>query len=282
MKIIKNFDLKKILNLNIGGKALFYAKVQNLPELEEILRWRKTKGVNLKILGKGTNILMQEGLFEELFLQVNIDYIFPQDQILRVGAGTHLNRLIKFCVKNKLKGLETLWGIPASVGGAIVKNASTKWGEISERLSNIKVLDLKGKKFTIPKKMIPFSYRYSGIKDLVIYEAEFKLEKTKESLDEKIKNFFEYRRSTQPLEYKNSGCVFKNSLEFSAGELIENVGLKGYSIGKVSVSLKHANFFIVKEGARFSDFYNLMEFVKNKVKEKTGIELEPDLIIWKI
>ncbi len=273
-----------MFNLNIGGKALFYAQITSESQLFEILKWKEAQDLKVRILGRGTNILMEEDFFEELIIKMDIDYIIPQqDFTLKVGAGTPLAKLINFCVKHKLKGLESLWGIPGSVGGAIVKNASTKWGEISERLIRIKVMDLKAKSFILPKNKLTFSYRDSGIKDLIVYEAEFKLDKEYKTtpLIERIKRFAEYRRLTQPLEERNSGCVFKNSLEFSAGELIEKAGLKGYRIGKVSVSSKHANFFIVENNARFSEFYKLMEFVKDRVRKKTGIELEPDLVIWK-
>jgi UDP-N-acetylmuramate dehydrogenase len=181
---------------------------------------------------------------------------------------------------NSLAGGEFLLGIPGSIGGALKMNAGAYGYEIGNNVSEINCYDLDQQKIIkLKSEKINYSYRSSkNLDNKVILSAILKFEKgDSKKISEKMSEFNKIRKKNQPPAIYNAGSVFKNSSDYFAGELIENAGLKGYAINNVSVSYKHANFFIAKKGAKASSLYNLVQYVKEKVNDKYGVMLEEEI-----
>lgn len=280
---LKNEELKKHTTLRIGGPAKYFAYIQNQHQLKEILKILNSENQNYFVIGAGSNLLVSDKGFDGWVLKLKGDFlnIHHQNEKVYSGAAVMLNMLIKYCIDNSLSGLEELFGIPGTVGGAIWMNAGTKNKEISQCLEYIEIVD--GKNYEIiklKKNDINFSYRNSGLKDCVIIGASFNLfNDDKKMLEQKINHILLERAKSQPLGNFNAGCVFKNpkNCNFTAGMLIEKCGLKGFTIGDSCVSEKHANFIINKNNATSKEFVEVMKHVMSSVKEKFNIELEPEI-----
>jgi UDP-N-acetylmuramate dehydrogenase len=187
-----------------------------------------------------------------------------------------LGRIVKQAVKHNLIGLENLNGVPGTLGGALVMNAGAWGGEISENLVQVELIDEDGKLRYLQKNEINFSYRQSSFnKKDILLSAEFLLKKADKEIINK--NFVEAqtgRKSTQPLNKRSAGSLFKNPKGHSAGKLIDEAGLKGFSIGQAKISDKHANFFINEGNASSKDMLQLIKKAHQTVKEKFNINLE--------
>ena len=214
--------------------------------------------------------------------RVNFNKFNLKNSVLRSESGVLLSKLISHTVGQELSGMESLFGIPGTLGGAITMNAGTNGFSISQILREIKVMDKNGKVKVVSKEELGFSYRSSKImqKKLVILEAVMELKKFKRDLiNESLKRNFEKRKKTQPYSYPNAGCIFKNPQEKQAGWLIERAGCKGLRVGGAEVSTKHANFIVNRGNATFNDIVKLMELVRKRVLFKFGIELKPEVLI---
>ncbi len=274
--------LKDFSPVGIGGEAKFLYRVRDLPSLEQVLENSGKEGREIKIFSSSTSILFSDRLFEDTFIKIEIDYIQSEGDTLRVGAGLKIPFLLKEAQKRGWSGLEFLAGIPGSIGGAVVNNASTHWGKMEDRVISIKVLDRKGKISEIPRRDLNFGHRSCRFEGEVITEVRLKIErKEPPDIAEKIGEIMVYRKNTQPWDKRTLGCVFKNPPGYKpAGFLIDRTGLKGMRRGRVSVSRIHANFFEVEPGACFQDFWNLILEVRERVKEKFSVELETQIKIY--
>lgn len=281
--IEKNKSLRELSPIGIGGITQHFAQPPDESTLGEILSFANQEGLKIRILGACSNILFSEAIFKGLILRLGWHYIKEEGGSLRVSAGVSIPSLLNYTVENGLWGLEFLAGIPGTVGGAIKNNASTLWGSIQDVLESIRVMDFKGNIKILQTNDIEFSYHSSGVKDCIILEGRFKLKKKDTGFVKKrVLHNFLYRKNTHPLDKKTLGCVFRNPWQgLSAGRLIEKVGLKGERRGGVTISRKHANFFEVEDGAKFEDFYGLLNWVRERVKEKENILLHPEIEIWK-
>ena len=191
-------------------------------------------------------------------------------------CGAMLGKIVKEAVKNDLIGLENLNGVPGTLGGALIMNAGAWGGEISENLIRVELLDKNGKLKSLKKKEINFSYRKSSFnKNDILLSAEFLLKRADKAIINK--NFVEAqtgRKSTQPLNKRSAGSLFKNPKGKSAGKLLDDAGLKGLSIGEAKISEKHANFFINEGNASSEDMLLLIKKAHKVVKDKFKINLE--------
>ncbi len=191
-----------------------------------------------------------------------------------------LQFLVKRCADFGYSGLEPLIGIPGTVGGALISNAGTKKGTISDFFENVTVIDITGQLKKLQKNEVKFGYRTSDLEGKIILWAEFLIKKsTKEKVLERInKNLLE-RMKTQPLGTFNAGSIFKNPEGKTAGQLIEDCGLKGYRVGGASISHKHANFILNDGTATSADVQKIIDVVRKKVFKKFGIKLELEIKI---
>ncbi len=277
----------KHTSLRIGGPADLFVIPRNIPSLKNILVALKKRKIPFLALGGGTNILVRDGGIEGAVISLRsfkkIE-ILSEDKAnvkMHVEAGTSLQRLVNFSREKGYAGIEGLAGIPGSVGGAICGNAGAFGYEMKDVLISVSIMDDKGKIKTLKKEDIDFGYRRSGISSTdLLLSAEIILKKDKkEHVSAKIEDFLKKKWESQPFSEPSAGCVFKNPPELSAGRLIDEAGCKGMRIGKIEVSSIHANFFTNKGKATASDFIRLMKDVAQKVKERFGVVLEPEIRI---
>ena len=285
MKLLKNIKLSNYTTLKIGGIVKNFYIAENITDLKKIL---KTTNEPIKILGKGSNVLVNDTNplnFCVIKLADDFEKISISSNKIKIGAAATLTKFIKKTIDSGLSGLEILAGIPGTIGGAIFGNAGSKYGEISNFIKNITCMDYNGNIKILTNNEINFEYRKSNIpKNLIIIAAGFDIKKFKKNDPNIIKNNYEKilnnKIKTQPYNKNSAGCIFKNPEQKSAGKLIDDLNLKNTKVGKVKVSDKHANFFITEDGAEYKDFITLINKLKDTVKQQKNIELEPEIQIW--
>jgi len=277
--VLENASLKELNTYKIEcfAKYLVYVKDQ-----ESLVKLLKNIKLPYFILGGGSNIILKDEFFNGIVIKLdNLKKINYEDDYVEVESGVNLNSFINDLLKKGFVNLGLLFGIPGSVGGAIMGNAGCYGKSIFDELISVKIID-DGKIKEIEKENIKYGYRYSEFKEknIVIISAKFRLEKGNvEEIRNQIKMNLEKRINSQPLEYPNAGSVFKNPEGFSAGKLIEEAGLKGLKIGGAMISEKHANFIINHDNAKALDIIELIKIVKNKIKEINNIDLELEQIV---
>jgi len=272
-----NESLKKHTTYGIGGPAdlmIFPKSKQDLIKVIEIINENKIK---LTILGSGSNVLVSDNGIRGavISLKNSLKQIEVDDNILYAECGTMLGKIVKHAVKNNLIGLENLNGVPGTLGGALIMNAGAWGGEISENLIHVEVINSKSEIQKIQKKDLNFSYRQSSFnKDDILLSAKFNLKKADKDIIKE--NFIEAqsgRKKSQPLNKRSAGSLFKNPKNNSAGKLLDEAGLKGFSIGDAKISEKHANFFINDGDATSKDMLMLIKKAHKEVKDKFDVNL---------
>ncbi|MBM4128632.1 MAG: UDP-N-acetylmuramate dehydrogenase [Nitrospira sp.] len=274
-------------SLRIGGPAEFFVIPHDLTSLGNVILTLKKRGISFLALGGGTNMLVRDGGIEGVVISFQsfsrIEILREEEEFvtLLVEAGKPLKRLVSFTSEKGYSGMEGLSGIPGTVGGAIYGNAGAFGHEIKDVLISVSLMDKEGKVEKFKAEEFGFGYRSSGISsDQLIISAEIRLKKDKkEDVAARIEGFLKKKCEKQPFSEPSAGCVFKNPPGSSAGKLIDEAGCKGMRKGDVEVSSLHANFFVNKGRARASDFIRLMEEVSQRVKEKFGVILEPEIRI---
>lgn len=272
-----NESLKKHTTYGIGGPAdlmIFPKSKQDLIKVIEIINENK---IQLTILGSGSNVLVSDNGIRGavISLKNSLKQIEVDENILYAECGTMLGKIVKHAVKNNLIGLENLNGVPGTLGGALIMNAGAWGGEISENLIHVEVINSKSEIQKIQKKDLNFSYRQSSFnKDDILLSAKFNLKKADKDIIKE--NFIEAqsgRKKSQPLNKRSAGSLFKNPKNNSAGKLLDEAGLKGFSIGDAKISEKHANFFINDGDATSKDMLMLIKKAHKEVKDKFNINL---------
>ncbi len=278
-KIIRNYPLKKLTTIRVGGNALFFFAPERMEEIFEAINFSEKNSIPIFLIGGGSNCIFGDGIIEKFVISMkNLREIKIEGNKLIAQAGVKTQEILKECENKNLSGLEFIAGVPATVGGMIYMNFGSMGKEICEYLKGVTIIKEKEIK-TLGKNEIKFSYR-KGIQDGIIIEAEFELEiKDKKEIKETKRKVISMRKEKQPIDKKTAGCIFKNPPGNFAGKLIEEAGLKGKRIGDAMVSLKHANFIENIGNAKFEDVKNLIEYIKEKVYEKFGINLEEEVII---
>ena len=270
-----NESLKKHTTYGIGGPAdlmIFPKSKQDLIKVIEIINENK---IQLTILGSGSNVLVSDNGIRGavISLKNSLKQIEVDDNILYAECGTMLGKIVKHAVKNNLIGLENLNGVPGTLGGALIMNAGAWGGEISENLIHVEVINSKSEIQKIQKKDLNFSYRQSSFnKDDILLSAKFNLKKADKDIIKE--NFIEAqsgRKKSQPLNKRSAGSLFKNPKNNSAGKLLDDAGLKGFSIGDAKISEKHANFFINDGEASSKDMLKLIKKAHKEVKDKFNV-----------
>ena len=272
-----NESLKKHTTYGIGGPAdlmIFPKSKQDLIKVIEIINENK---IQLTILGSGSNVLVSDNGIRGavISLKNSLKQVEVDDNILYAECGSMLGKIVKHAVKNNLIGLENLNGVPGTLGGALIMNAGAWGGEISENLIHVEVINSKSEVQKIQKKDLNFSYRQSSFnKDDILLSAKFNLKKADKDIIKE--NFIEAqsgRKKSQPLNKRSAGSLFKNPKNNSAGKLLDEAGLKGFSIGDAKISEKHANFFINDGDATSKDMLMLIKKAHKEVKDKFNVNL---------
>jgi UDP-N-acetylmuramate dehydrogenase len=279
--IMENELMANHTSYGIGGPALAFIEPKSIKELQMIKSFAEKYQVPVNCIGNGSNLLVSdEGINGFVVsLEKSFKNILFNEYKCDAGAGVKLSKLVKECIKRNLAGLETLIGIPGTLGGALIMNAGSFGNEISNYLTSIELLNRNGVVEQKPANEIEFTYRSSTFnKDDIILSAEFKLKKASETEIQKNRDQANFsRKSTQPLKFRSAGSVFKNPKDFAAGYLIDQAGLKGKSIGGAMVSGIHANFIINQSNAKANDVVQLIKIIRDTILKKYSIVLELEI-----
>ncbi len=273
-------NLSSVTTYRFGGLCENFITIENVDDFSQFSD--EINSSNTFVLGKGSNIAFSDSGYNGYVFQTDLNYInkLPDENTLEIGSSVYLPNLSRYLKEHNLGGGEFLLGIPGSIGGALKMNAGAYGYEIATNVIEVNCYDLDQKKILkLDSESINYSYRTSNnLNNKIILSAILKFEKGDPmEISNKMTEFNKNRKKSQPPGIYNAGSVFKNSKDYFAGELIEKTGLKGYTIDNVSVSTKHANFFIAKKGAKAMSLYKLVKHVKEKVNDKYGINLEEEI-----
>ncbi len=269
--------------MKIGGPAQYLVRPRNVDELHDVVRACHEEQIPVRILGGGSNVLVRDEGVSGAVLQL-VDESFGQIAVegttVRAGPAL-LSQLISQTVKAELAGLETLSGIPGTVGGALRGNAGGRAGDIGQFVESVTVMNVKGEISTRKGDELWFGYRESNVDELVILEGSLKLQPgDSDEITRRMRKLWIMKKATQPLSFQSAGCIFKNPRGLSAGALIEQAGLKGIHVGAAEISDRHANFIVTNPGAKSDDVLRLIDLTRSKVSEQFGVDLELEIKIW--
>jgi UDP-N-acetylmuramate dehydrogenase len=276
--------LSEMTSLGIGGTTdlLRLKRHESIPDLLKLL---DANGIPHKFLGGGSNLLVGDGELPFVALQL----VRPEPDVViegnfaKVDAAADLGRTVTFCAKNDLGGMEGLIGVPGTVGGALRMNAGAYGMQIGSYVRQVKLYRAAGRKIEILSgEQISFEYRHTSFAPddmMLAVTLELPSKPFKEIL-QGIRICNEKRRSSQPLGQKSAGCIFKNPPGASAGRMIDELGLKGHSVGDARVSDRHANFFVNAGKASAGDMLTLIAEVRERVHAAFGMGLENEVVVW--
>ncbi|MBO5424176.1 MAG: UDP-N-acetylmuramate dehydrogenase [Lachnospiraceae bacterium] len=275
--------MKNHTTFRIGGPAKHFYMPASVEELILVIEACRKSNEKYMILGNGSNVLFMDQGYDGVIIQIysNMNSIKIEDDVIYAEAGALLSKVASFARDNELTGMEFAAGIPGTLGGAVVMNAGAYGGEMKDIIEYVDILeeDLTVKRYLCDE--MEFGYRHSIVEgSKVVLGAAIKLDKGDvESINKKMAELKEARVSKQPLEYPSAGSTFKRPEGYFAGKLIEDSGLKGYSVGGAMVSTKHSGFVINYDNATSSDVLTLISDVQNVVYDKYGVKLEPEVRI---
>ena len=270
--------MSKHTSYGIGGPAEIFAQPSDKKDLKVILKFAKEKNLPVYFIGSGSNLLVSDEGVRGLVVTLGKSFkmiSFIENKVF-AETGVMLGKMVKECVKRNLSGVESLVGVPGTLGGALIMNAGAFGGEISNYLKSVTAITMSGSEKKYLADEIMFDYRNSSFKsDEILIDAEFEFIKSDQiTVSENKMKASGGRKSSQPLRYRSAGSIFKNPKEGAAGYYIDQAGLKGTKVGDAEISPKHANFFVNHGKARASDIVKLIIQAKKAVKKEFGISLE--------
>lgn len=280
--ILVNEKMNKHTSFKVGGVADFFVTVHDHQELIYVLKVARSLRIKTYILGNGTNVIVKDNGFRGIIIKLDFKHLKIEKDKIVAGAGVPVALLSEFTYRKGIVGYEFLAGIPGTVGGAVKMNAGAYGSEIKDLLIETTILDEKYNLRKLTNEEQKFSYRNSIFfdKKWIIIGSTFKVEKGDISqIKEKRKSIIEARREKQPLELPNAGSIFKRSDDCMPAKLIDEAGLKGYSIGGAQISTKHAGFIVNTGNATATDIIKLIKYTKEVIKEKYDKDLEQEVII---
>ena len=290
-KILYDEPMSKHTTFKIGGPAECFIKIDNIEDLKEILSFSKENKIQLTVIGNGSNLLVSDNGIKGITICIKLEGIELKEKnnsyLLKVASGEKIGKVARMMCSKEISGMEELLGIPGTIGGVVRMNAGAHGKEIRDLVTKVTCIDYDGNIKEFSNEDMKFEYRSSMLKKekYIVLEVELELQKgNKEEIDEKIEKYSKYRKEKQPMEYPSAGSTFKRGEDFITAKLIDEAGLKGYSIGGAEVSTKHSGFIINKGNATAKDVLELVEYVKEKVYKKFGkvIELEIEVVGEKI
>lgn len=282
LELRENEPMSRHTTFRIGGPARLMALPRDRKEAAAVVRTAVEAGVRPFFLGNGSNLLVSDSGYAGLIIKSGgLDQTREVNRRLRAESGIPMARLAVAALERGLTGLEFAHGIPGTLGGAVAMNAGAYGGEMAQVLTAVTYLDETGKVTTIPASECGLSYRHSLFSDhpdWLILEAEMELQPgDAEAIKGRMDELAAQRRAKQPLEWPSAGSTFKRPEGHFAAALIDQCGLKGFSVGDAQVSEKHAGFLVNKGKATAADMCRLMDLVRERVLRETGVELEPEV-----
>ena len=278
--------MSKHTSFKIGGTADVFVKANSIDNLKAILNFSKQNGIEYTIIGNGSNLLVKDngirGIVIKLdFKDIKIENLNDKQVKVTAEAGAMLGSLAQILAKENISGFEFASGIPGTIGGAVRMNAGAYGGEFKDIVVKTKCMDENGNIIVLNNEEQKFSYRHSIFSEekLIILETELLLniEENSEEIRRKMAEYLESRKAKQPLNFPSAGSTFKRGADFITAKLIDECGLKGFSIGGAQVSEIHAGFVVNTGNATAEDVLNLVNYVKEKVFEKFGKEIELEI-----
>ncbi|MCR4605609.1 MAG: UDP-N-acetylmuramate dehydrogenase [Eubacterium sp.] len=282
MQIIENEPMSNHTTFKVGGEARYYLITESFADVKAALEYAENMSLPYYIVGRGSNLLFSDKPYEGVVIEIGsgLSEFNITGTTVEAFAGVSLSSLAKKTADAGLTGLEFAAGIPGTVGGAVVMNAGAYDGQIKDVIKEVTVISEEGDIYMLEPDELNLSYRHSIFQenDEIVLSAMFELQPgNKEEITAKIKELNNKRKEKQPLEYPSAGSTFKRPEGYFAGKLIQDAGLRGYSIGGAQVSEKHCGFVINKGDATADDIYNLIQHVSSVVHDKFGVELEPEV-----
>ena len=280
--VFVNEKMSKHTSFKVGGIADFFVIANDVKELIYILKLAKELKIKTYILGNGTNIVVKDEGFRGIIIKLNFKNLKIEDDKIIAGAGVSVALLSEYAYRSQIKGYEFISGIPGTVGGAVKMNAGAYGSEIKDVLISTTYLDEKYNIKEIKNNEHDFSYRKSIFenKKWIILESTFKVEKgNKEEIKQKRQEIATVRQEKQPLDMPNAGSIFKRGDDFLPAKLIDEAGLKGYTIGGAQISKKHAGFIVNTGNASTQNIIDLIKHIQTTIKDKFDKDIELEVII---
>ena len=275
---LKDEAMAKHTSYRIGGPANAYITPRDKDDLSQILQFANQHGIATYFVGSGSNLLVADEGIDGLVITLgkSLKRLEITGATVFAESGVMLGKMVKECISRNLSGVESMIGVPGTLGGALVMNAGAFGGEISNYLKHVTVMQMDGQEKQYQPGDISFSYRHSTFPDdEIVISAEFELiQSDKETVQEKRAVASGGRKATQPLKFRSAGSVFKNPKEGAAGYYIDQAGLKGTKVGDAEISPIHANFFVNHGKAKASDVVALIRLARETVHDKFGIMLD--------
>jgi UDP-N-acetylmuramate dehydrogenase len=279
-----NEPLAPYTYFKLGGPAEMLIQPHSSDELAAVVRRCADKGIPLRVLGGGCNVLVRDEGVRGAVLRLSAPVftgIKVEGKRVHAGTGAVLSALISQAARHALGGLETLIGIPGTVGGALRNNAGDRSGEIGQYVRKVEVLDSSGTVQVRERDELRFAYRWSNLDDPVLLTAEFELENDDpDAIVKRMRKAWIQRKASQPLSFQAAGRIFKNPRGLSAAALIEQAALAGTRVGGAEVSERHANFIVAQAGATARDVLRLIDLIRSRVQERFHVELELEISVW--
>ena len=286
MKLFFDEPMAKHTSFRVGGPAEVMAFPESAEELSKLLKWSAIMDCKPAILGAGTNILAPDAGIRGLVICLK-DALDGMEQLdethIRVMSGVTMTRAAVYAANLGLSGMEFAHGIPGSVGGGVYMNAGAYGGEICQICESVEVMDMAGDLTVRSCEEMGFSYRHSILEEEagIVVSAVFRLVPgVTEEIKAKMKELQGKRSASQPLDLPSAGSAFKRPVGGFAAALIDQAGLKGYTVGGAAISTKHAGFAVNVGGATAEDVKSLLTQVSDRVFEHSGIRIEPEIRIW--
>lgn len=286
--IVIDADMSKEVSFKAGGKADMLVTPQNIEELKFLLQVLDEEKVTHIIMGNGSNLLIKDGGYRGVVVKIagegfgNME-VLEDGLTVKVGAAVLMSTFARFLMNNSLAGFEFASGIPGSLGGAVFMNAGAYGGEIKDVLQEVTAVSQDGMtKQVIVACDLDLGYRHSALHEngYIVVDATFKFEKgNRDEILKNINDLGKKRNEKQPVNFPSAGSFFKRPTGYFAGKLVQDAGLKGYTVGGAQVSELHSGFVINIGGATATDIVNLMHHCQDTVYEKFGVRLEPEVQI---
>lgn len=281
--VILDEPMSKHIYFKVGGPVDILVTPRNKEQVVKTIKLCKEHKVPYFLLGNGSNLLVKDGGIDGVVIKFNkLNNVTVIDNELTADSGVLLKDASKAALENDLTGLEFACGIPGSIGGSVFMNAGAYDGEMSNVVKSAEVIDNEGNIITLDKEHLEMGYRSSAVmkKGYVVLNATLALYKgAHNEIESKINDLTQKREEKQPLEYPSAGSTFKRPVGYFAGKLIQDSGLKGFSIGGAAVSEKHSGFVINKGGATAQDILDLIAHIQLTVKENFGVDLHTEVRI---
>lgn len=293
IEVLRGFALKENIHLQeamaahttfrVGGPAECFIEIENAQQLQKIQKYLYQVEYPFVVVGNGSNLLVSDNGYQGIVLQIGkkMSRIEVAGNVITAQSGASMAQVATAAWQNGLTGLEFASGIPGTVGGGVVMNAGAYGGELSQVVTEVQVLDKNSEFLTLDNDTMEFGYRRSTIrrKPFIVTEVVFELSPGNPAdIRAKMDELAVKRREKQPLEFPSAGSTFKRPEGYYAGELIMNAGLRGFQVGGARVSDKHCGFVINAGYASAADIMDVIWEVQRRVKERFGVELEPEVV----